>query len=427
MDIIKKYSKFFESLRVSLNMSNILDYLFYKKKNKVAAFLFTLRNGNLYKDDEDLNYISTAVENNMISYLSTNKRGTDWEDNMNNQQRTSIRIGRGINRLFNKIKPYLTCSIKDNANIIKSRHRNKYYIDFDKEYNFIFFDEGEANEIAENKKVEIKLKVDGKSYDCKFLFLENDDNITTLTIECQNFIECPVAQNWEWSSYSRISIQHIKNVEIELKSNISITDSDIEKFTNEYVSYVKMNRSDETSHIIEVKGQDIRYWYNSNNYQSNMGKLGNSCMSHEECSEYLNIYVDNIDVISLLILKNKNEKLVGRALLWKLDDGRMFMDRIYTTNDSDDNIFINYAIEKGYIYRNTSNQKIKYYKDGKEIPKEQMVVTLKYEEYEYYPYIDTLCYLNENTLSNTKRGYARELRDTEGAWIQDEENNDDDD
>lgn len=417
MEIIKKYYSFLESLFISLTMNQVLEYLNFKKNNKVAAILYILRCSYLYKDDEDINFLGTAVEDNMITYLPGRKRSGDWEKDMTSDQRISIRVGRLVNKILEKIKPFLELEISTTANIVGSEsERGLYFIDMESPCNFFYINNDDLNRLNEDKKVSVKISIDGVDYYCEFMYIESLNNgKSSLVIESKAFIDCPKT-SMTWSDYYRKQKEFKKEIKVKLNSNIIVTDSDIEKFTNEYISFVKSNKSDETSKIEEVKGDDIRYWYNSSNYQSAIGKLGNSCMSHEECSGYLDIYVDNPEVVSLLILKNKNNKLVGRALLWKLDNGITFMDRIYTSNDSDDNIFINYAIQNGYLYRNTSNQKIIYYKDSREFSPDELSVNLKDYEYEYYPYIDTLCYLSDGGTISNKNQYWRELRDTEGRW-----------
>ena len=92
-------------------------------------------------------------------------------------------------------------------------------------------------------------------------------------------------------------------------------------------------------------------------------------MRHDRCDEYLKFYKINQDKIKLLILKdpNDNTKLLGRAIVWKINelDGkivedRYFMDRIYYMKEYYINSFINYAKEKnGYIKQDRICQLVK--------------------------------------------------------------------
>jgi hypothetical protein len=110
-----------------------------------------------------------------------------------------------------------------------------------------------------------------------------------------------------------------------------------------------------------VKGNDIMYYYNEEQYESDLGTLGNSCMMYDECASYINFYSINTDKVSLLIMKSKesenSDKIIGRALVWNLDQpsGRTYMDRIYTSKDHDVENFKKYAKDKGWLYKFKQN------------------------------------------------------------------------
>jgi len=191
----------------------------------------------------------------------------------------------------------------------------------------------------------------------------------------------------------------------------SITDKDRETFVNSYKSVWKMSK-DETKFEL-VKGEDIRKWYLESNYQFDKGQLSNSCMRYERCQSYLDIYVKNPDVCSLLILHGDDPtKIVGRALLWKAfdSDGKScdYMDRIYTNFDSDKNLFVDWANKNSITYT---------YKV------EHLEVRLQESVFSYYPYMDTFGYLNkeskilsgdENKIDDSSYW---ELKDTSGKAI----------
>jgi len=158
--------------------------------------------------------------------------------------------------------------------------------------------------------------------------------------------------------------------------------------------------------------------------------LGNSCMSVVDY-DYFDIYCDNDDVCSLVILygeegemkdgKFKGEKIRGRALLWKTDQGDMFMDRIYYNNDSDVNLFKQYAERNGWWCKKNQNSESNFYAvKGSESKSPTYIVTLKHVNQDKYPYVDTLTYLNPKTgkLSNKKSPIDAkfELDDTDGEY-----------
>lgn len=95
--------------------------------------------------------------------------------------------------------------------------------------------------------------------------------------------------------------------------NGKYSQSEVEKFVNLF----KASSPDKMETIDIVRGKDIKYWYNRKNYlYKELGTLGSSCMANE--NDYFDIYTDNPDTCSLLILK-ENDKLVARALVWKIN------------------------------------------------------------------------------------------------------------
>lgn len=174
----------------------------------------------------------------------------------------------------------------------------------------------------------------------------------------------------------------------------TVLDSKIEEFVNLYKSTID---GEDLSKFELVSGKDIKKWYHENNYDQIRGQLGNSCMRYNKCQNFLDIYTKNPEVCQLLILKSDDEKdkIIGRALIWKLTDGNYYMDRIYTINDSDRLLFQDYArinkIENSY--------------DGNSSLK--LEVKLGDYTYEKYPYMDTLVVYNPTT---------KILRDDEDLW-----------
>ena len=178
----------------------------------------------------------------------------------------------------------------------------------------------------------------------------------------------------------------------------SIKDATIEKFVNRWKSEIDYINSPDISFEL-VSGDEIKKWYLSENYQKQLGTLGNSCMRYKKCQDYFDIYTMNKDVCSLLILKDKSDisKIVGRALVWKLRDGETFMDRVYTIRDSDESRFQKWAIDKNYLYKNKSDIR----KNGI-IYSNDLIVDIDAIKYKEYPYIDTLFIYNylEGYLTN---------------------------
>ena len=176
-----------------------------------------------------------------------------------------------------------------------------------------------------------------------------------------------------------------------------------------------------------VSGDDIAYWYNANNYLygTNRGTLGNSCMATVP-SSYFQIYTKNPDVCSLLILRSEEDpdKIVGRALVWKLNDPDItFMDRIYYTSDSQMQLFRDYAkFKKWYSKKrnDSSDEALVITPEGEEKYYDSLTVQIRATEYSKFPYVDTLKHLDDNrsryyTLS-TSQDDTKTLESTSGGY-----------
>ena len=161
------------------------------------------------------------------------------------------------------------------------------------------------------------------------------------------------------------------------------TASDIEKFVNAYTAKFLFEQN-ALERFKVVSGEEIRKWYDEKNY-SNInggGQLNSSCMRHSRCQKYFDIYVDNPKVCQLLILMdNTDKKILGRAILWKTENGDNFMDRIYTEKDNYMKLFKQWGEQNSYQMKSYN------YKG------EPIIVKVKPKLYSYYPYMDTLsCY-----------------------------------
>lgn len=201
----------------------------------------------------------------------------------------------------------------------------------------------------------------------------------------------------------------------------SVLDKDLEVFVNQWKATVdKIN--DRFEYFDVVNGRDIGHWYHYSSNKERSGSLGSSCMSNVD-SNYFDIYMTNTDVCKLIILRSVEDDslIVGRALLWTLTDGKKFVDRIYTIQDSDVQLFRDYARENGWYtkqFNSSSDSGRVNAPDGTQVDLGKITVDIKAGMYEAYPYLDTLKYFKpkEGTLSNVRTGRGDEyiLEDTSG-------------
>lgn len=194
------------------------------------------------------------------------------------------------------------------------------------------------------------------------------------------------------------------NITREQRSKTKVP-NDVESFVNQFISTVEAK----SKKIIPVEGEDIRKYYNCANYYKDEGTLGGSCMKEDIKSEQVSIYVENPEKVKMLVLfpEDIRDKIIGRALLWKLDkingekvENKYFMDRIYTANDSDEYMYIEYAKNNGYYYKSqqTYGANISIIHPDGNNEKTILEVDLKAKDYDNkYPYADTLQYYNPET------------------------------
>ncbi len=224
-------------------------------------------------------------------------------------------------------------------------------------------------------------------------------------------------------------------------SKESFTDKDIEDFTNQYKATFDAVKDNLIKFDI-VRGKDIAHWYSHDNYyDKEEGTLGSSCMK-EVSDEYFDIYVQNIDQVRLVILydddgeivngRYKSKYIIGRALLWNatFDSVKVeFMDRIYTTADSDVDLFKQFARSNGFWYKSNQNSDHACsVSNGEESRSPTIIIDLESSNFDSYPYVDTVCYLNtdDNKMSNDQHAINadRDLDSTDGGYSSIEEEED---
>ena len=218
-------------------------------------------------------------------------------------------------------------------------------------------------------------------------------------------------------------------------AGVTVTDKEVEEFTNQWKATYDF-ASDVLKQFDIVKGRDIAYWYEYDNYVDGGGTLNNSCMAEVD-PDYFEIYTSNKQV-SLVILyddegtindgKYTSKKIKGRAILWDAQINgvkEMFMDRIYTTFDSDTDLFKQFAQKNGWFYKDSQSMTPReYITNGTSTSKPEIIVKLDNADCNYYPYCDTMCfcYPSSNELRNTQDDSddsMRVLRSTEGEWYLD--------
>lgn len=255
------------------------------------------------------------------------------------------------------------------------------------------------------------------------------------------------AETGRWLRDGRQEMKPAKLSRKLIKDNYlqDLSDAEFEKFGNKVRAYLGVV-GDEDGEGKNIKleiidGEPIRNAYYGGNYSKLLGdstNLHGSCMRSDSSQKYFGIYVENTDKVKMLVAKDEENKILGRALLWNFDDGDMGMDTIYGP-DIVAQLMIDWAVDNNYWFK--SNQSCHHHifdRHGldrfdndklREMGKIIRNVTLNKAEFDYYPYVDSLYYLCNDIskwfLSNTYNNVVEKtLRDTGGSY---EEYEDDDD
>jgi hypothetical protein len=262
---------------------------------------------------------------------------------------------------------------------------------------------------------------------------EDEKRYAVLNKDCLTLSEMDDSKIWQTS---RNPIKIGRLVRPLLRSaGITVTDKELEDFTNQWKATYDF-AADVLKQFDIVKGNTIAYWYDYEKYVDGGGTLNNSCMAEVD-PDYFEIYTSNKQV-SLVILYDDNgqvqdgkytsTKIKGRAILWDAElngQKEMFMDRIYTTFDSDVDLFKQFAQKNGWFYKDSQSMSPREnITNGNVISRPEIIVKVDNSNCDYYPYVDTMCfcYTSSNELRNTQDdddGSMRVLRSTDGDYYSD--------
>ena len=205
---------------------------------------------------------------------------------------------------------------------------------------------------------------------------------------------------------------------------------DIQSFVDKFKS------ARDTKDLELVTGKDIVKYYDQKRYidkDDTEGSLGQSCMQYDYCAGYIQFYTDNDHAVSLLILRDeeKPKRIRGRALVWELafPSGRTFMDRIYTVDSYDEELFKSYAKKNGWLYKYNQNHSdmgdiVDTIDDSRKVIR-MVVKNIIESSTDKYPYMDTLKYffVDSEILSNNEEHKSERywtLEDTNGGYEEEE-------
>ena len=183
----------------------------------------------------------------------------------------------------------------------------------------------------------------------------------------------------------------------------NIPEKEVEKFSTLF-------RSESTKPKLDfeiIDGESIKDYYHYSKYvDRNGGSLHASCMKHNSCQNFFDIYANNPEVCKMVLLFDNSEfsegeyydetKIVGRALLWNFE-GYKLMDRIYTINDETYQFYFKqWATKNGYLFKTQQNWfNTKFFERlGDKKQKLELKLELKNKSFDYVPYMDTFKFMD---------------------------------
>jgi hypothetical protein len=163
-------------------------------------------------------------------------------------------------------------------------------------------------------------------------------------------------------------------------------------------------------------------WEDDGTFPSFIVLRAKNYVMKDESGKIFKIYSENKEKVKLLIYVDADDKVHGRALVWKVKkspcESKYFMDRIYTNRDSDVNRFKDFANNEGWFYKKKMNSHVDdnvlFVYKGEDVAGE---VKLKLEgNFRSYPFIDTMCFLSKDkdSLSNLSDKKCYHLHDVYG-------------
>lgn len=215
-----------------------------------------------------------------------------------------------------------------------------------------------------------------------------------------------------WSRENRKVAKPARIIQKLLKTKFSC--KEYENFSN----YLKSEII--TAQFKIVEGEDIAFYYNSDHYFAISSTLGNSCMRHDKCQDYFELYVDEAKMLITL----KGDKITGRAILWEIG-GKTYMDRVYTCYDYLIDSFYDYAKKNKWIVRNSNcllhSENIQLWltpdDNYNKAVSLKLIIPIK-SNYNYFPYLDSFRYYNgqQNYITTDFTLGEYTLDDTEGSY-----------
>lgn len=182
-------------------------------------------------------------------------------------------------------------------------------------------------------------------------------------------------------------------------------DSDFDLFNNLYKSHFSVLKFE------LLDNSKIKGIYDGDRKRGG-SSLNNSCMNGD--GKFLDMY-ESCDQLQVLVLKNDEGLLCGRALVWSIKEG-IYLDRIYVSDAWMYEAFYGYAAKLGWnrkAEQSYSNKTNWINPDGQRFQEE---IKIKLDtDFDQYPYLDTFSFGGDGFISNYDADGFYDYTNTDGT------------
>ena len=201
--------------------------------------------------------------------------------------------------------------------------------------------------------------------------------------------------------------------------DMELGDSVRKRFAEKYQE--KFGEIDPESYTMEI-WKCVRDAYDDKNFaEENGSELWNSCMNNK--LDFIQFW--EMIGVKVLVCLNEDNRIVGRSLVWEgvkdfHGNEYTFMDRVYTHSQKWDKVFLDYAVQNGWIYKDDfKSAGVSHFIDSSgERHRMDLFYKINLGEKEImsiaFPYSDTLQHLSDKLDNlNTSNGIGM-LDNTDG-------------
>lgn len=170
-----------------------------------------------------------------------------------------------------------------------------------------------------------------------------------------------------------------------------------ENFTNAFIASGTTTNNKKFKFKI-VDQEDIKKYYHWSSYSRDCGSLGGSCMRGDTQQKFLEIYCKNPDHVKMAVMSD-DSGVVARCLLWypNADKSLIYFDRIYSTDYEVELKMYQWLVNKKFVQISDKNT-------IKPVDKIEIRIKLKNLDFEFYPYVDTIRWINGDDINNLEDG-----------------------